>query len=49
MYVAYRSLRDALEHLELDLVSTEWRYDLVKGCPVCDGTAFPLTDGTLIR
>jgi hypothetical protein len=48
-YVAYRRLSDALEHLELELVDTAWRYERCRGCPDCGSTVFPVTDGILIH
>jgi hypothetical protein len=49
-YIAHRRLRDAVDHLEVDLVDTAWRYERCRGCPQCGSTVFPYSPhGTLIH
>jgi hypothetical protein len=48
-YIAYRRLGDALAHLELDEVSTAWRYERCACCEQCSTASFPLTDGQLVH
>lgn len=42
-YVPHRSLRDALDHLELEMAPDSWRAERRRGCEQCDPTMHQTT------